>query len=81
MIWNTDYETLGAAAMARLQGERLGRLVDVLYRRVPFYREKMDALRRAAAGHPGHPRHRPAARSPPRTRCGTSTPTGCSPWT
>jgi phenylacetate-CoA ligase len=42
MIWNTDYETLGAAAMARLQGERLGRLVDVLYRRVPFYREKIE---------------------------------------
>jgi len=43
MIWNTDYETLSAAGMARLQGERLGRLVDVLYRRVPFYRAKMDA--------------------------------------
>jgi phenylacetate-CoA ligase len=43
MIWNTDYETLSAAALARLQGERLGRLVDVLHRRVPFYRAKMDA--------------------------------------
>ena len=42
MIWNTDYETLGAAAMAKLQGDRLGRLVDVLYRKVPFYRRKMD---------------------------------------
>jgi phenylacetate-CoA ligase len=42
MIWNTDFETLSAAAMARLQGERLGRLVDVLYRKVPFYRAKMD---------------------------------------
>jgi phenylacetate-CoA ligase len=43
MIWNADFETLSAVAMARLQGERLGRLVDVLYRRVPFYRAKMDA--------------------------------------
>jgi phenylacetate-CoA ligase len=43
MIWNTDYEILGAAAMARLQGDRLGRLVDVLYRKVPFYRRKMDS--------------------------------------
>jgi phenylacetate-CoA ligase len=43
MIWNTDFESLGAAAMARHQGDRLGRLIDVLYRRVPFYRRKMDA--------------------------------------
>ncbi len=42
MIWNPDYETLGSAAMAGLQGERLGRLVDILHRRVPFYRAKMD---------------------------------------
>ncbi|MGA2976214.1 MAG: phenylacetate--CoA ligase [Spirochaetia bacterium] len=43
MIWNTDYESLDRSALARLQGERLGRLVDVLYRRVPFYRKKMEA--------------------------------------
>ncbi len=42
MIWNTDFESLAGAAMTRLQGERLGRLVDVLYRRVPFYQKKMD---------------------------------------
>jgi len=30
--------------MMRLQGERLGRLVDVLYRRVPFYQKKMDGM-------------------------------------
>jgi phenylacetate-CoA ligase len=41
MIWNTDFESLAGAAMTRLQGERLGRLVDVLYRRVPFYQKKM----------------------------------------
>jgi phenylacetate-CoA ligase len=42
MIWNTDFETLPAKDMTALQGERLGRLVDILYRRVPFYRRKMD---------------------------------------
>ena len=42
MIWNPDFETLARGAMSCLQGERLGRLVDVLYRRVPFYRRKMD---------------------------------------
>jgi len=43
MIWNPDFESLDRSALARLQGERLGRLVDTLYRRVPFYRKKMDA--------------------------------------
>jgi len=47
MIWSPDYETLDAPALARVQGERLGRLVDVLYRRVPFYRKKME---KAAVG-------------------------------
>ncbi len=42
MIWNPDFESLDRAGLCRLQGERLGRLVDVLYRRVPFYRRKMD---------------------------------------
>jgi phenylacetate-CoA ligase len=41
MIWNTDFESLAGAAMTRLQGDRLGRLVDIVYRRVPFYRKKM----------------------------------------
>ncbi|MGA2378891.1 MAG: phenylacetate--CoA ligase [Spirochaetia bacterium] len=45
MIWNTDFESLDRAAMSRHQAERLGRLIDVLYRRVPFYRKKMDAAR------------------------------------
>jgi phenylacetate-CoA ligase len=43
MIWNTDFETIDRSAMDRLQGDRLGRLADILYRRVPFYRKKMDA--------------------------------------
>jgi phenylacetate-CoA ligase len=43
MIWNPDFETLCRPELAKLHAERLGRLVDVLYRRVPFYRNKMDA--------------------------------------
>jgi phenylacetate-CoA ligase len=43
MIWNTDFESLDPAEMSRHQGEKLGRLIDTLYRRVPFYRKKMDA--------------------------------------
>jgi phenylacetate-CoA ligase len=42
MIWNPDFESMDPAALRRLQGERLGRLVDILYRKVPFYRRKMD---------------------------------------
>jgi phenylacetate-CoA ligase len=44
MIWNTDFESLAGAALSRLQGDRLGRLVDILYRRVPFYQKKMAAM-------------------------------------
>jgi phenylacetate-CoA ligase len=44
MIWDTEHETLPRSELAALQGERLCRLVDVLYRRVPFYRRKMDDL-------------------------------------
>lgn len=44
MIWDTDHETLSRTELSTLQGERLCRLVDVLYRRVPFYRRKMDAM-------------------------------------
>jgi phenylacetate-CoA ligase len=44
MIWNPDFETLSRKDMERLQAQRLGRLVDILYRRVPFYRKKMDGL-------------------------------------
>jgi len=43
MIWNPDFEAMDRARLGCLQGERLGRLVDVLYRRVPFYRRKMEA--------------------------------------
>lgn len=43
MIWNPDYETLPPEGLKRLQDERLGTLVDMLYRRVEFFRTKMDA--------------------------------------
>jgi len=42
MIWNPDFETLSRPDLTKLHAERLGRLVDTLYRRVPFYRKKMD---------------------------------------
>lgn len=41
MIWNPDFE-LFPPEMTKLHGERLGRLADALYRRVPFYRRKME---------------------------------------
>jgi phenylacetate-CoA ligase len=42
MIWNVHFETMGRAELERFQGERLGELVDRLYRRVPFYRRRME---------------------------------------
>jgi phenylacetate-CoA ligase len=45
MIWNTDYETLARDDLRVLQARRLGSLADTLYRRVPFYRRKMDEMR------------------------------------
>ncbi len=44
MIWNPEAESLSREEREKLQGERLCRLVDILYRRVPFYRRKMDSL-------------------------------------
>src|SRR4030042_583898 len=44
MSVGTDYGAPPRDDLAKLQGERLCRLVDVLYRRVPFYRRKMDGL-------------------------------------
>jgi len=42
MIWNTHYESMERDRLARMQSERLCELVDRLYRRVPFYRRRMD---------------------------------------
>ena len=44
MIWNAQYETMERGRLRELQGRRLRELVEKLYRRVPFYREKMEAL-------------------------------------
>jgi phenylacetate-CoA ligase len=41
MIWNDEYETLPREAMEALQLKRLRDLVDRLYSRVPFYRQKL----------------------------------------
>jgi phenylacetate-CoA ligase len=42
MIWNARCESMGREELTRLQSERLGELVDRLYRRVQFYRRRMD---------------------------------------
>jgi len=43
MIWNMRDETISRTDLTKVQGDRLARLVDTLYRKVPFYRKKMDA--------------------------------------
>ncbi len=43
MIWNEQYETMERERLREVQGSRLRELVGKLYRRVPFYRDKMDA--------------------------------------
>ena len=42
MIWNPHYESMDREKLTKIQGERLGELVDRVYRRVPFYRKRMD---------------------------------------
>ena len=44
MIFNPEYECMGAAARKQLQLARLKNLVETLYEKVPFYRNKMDGL-------------------------------------
>jgi len=41
-MWNKACETMDRQLLASLQGERLAKLVEALYRYVPFYRKKMD---------------------------------------
>lgn len=43
MLYNPAIETLPVQQLRRLQGERLRELIDYLYHRVPFYKEKFDA--------------------------------------
>jgi phenylacetate-CoA ligase len=42
MIWNPYYESMDRESLTKLQGQRLGELVDRIYRRVPFYRKRME---------------------------------------
>ncbi len=42
MIWEPQFETLGRAEMRHLQTERLRKVVERVYRQVPFYRAKFD---------------------------------------
>ncbi|MDR0708317.1 MAG: phenylacetate--CoA ligase [Treponema sp.] len=44
MIFNPEYESMGADARKRLQLARLKNLVEKLYETVPFYTRKMDEL-------------------------------------
>jgi len=42
MIWNEKYETLAPSEMKKHQSEKLVSLVEKLYNKVPFYKQKMD---------------------------------------
>jgi phenylacetate-CoA ligase len=44
MIWNKNKECMSRDEMHHLQGKRLEKLVALVYRNVPFYRDKMQAL-------------------------------------
>jgi phenylacetate-CoA ligase len=44
MIWNQEYETMEQGKLKKLQSERLGELTARVYKRVPFYKKKMDDL-------------------------------------
>ena len=44
MIWNKHKECMSRDEMHNLQSKRLQKLVALVYRNVPFYREKMQAL-------------------------------------
>ncbi|MDR2021456.1 MAG: phenylacetate--CoA ligase [Treponema sp.] len=44
MIFNPEYECMERGVRAQLQLARLKNLAEMLYERVPFYRNKMDAL-------------------------------------
>jgi phenylacetate-CoA ligase len=44
MIFNSEHECMEREARKKLQLANLKNLVETLYERVPFYREKMDAL-------------------------------------
>jgi phenylacetate-CoA ligase len=43
MIWNKDFETMPRSQLAEHQAQELKKVVERVYSRVPFYRNKMDA--------------------------------------
>ena len=47
MYYNPQMETMSRSELEALQSERLVKLVRYVYERVPFYRNKMDAMRLA----------------------------------
>ena len=53
MIWNARCESMSREELTRLQSERLGELVDRLYRRVEFYRRRIQerGVKPADIGH------------------------------
>jgi len=42
MIWNAQHESMDRDKLAKIQADRLCELVDRLYRKVPFYRRRME---------------------------------------
>jgi phenylacetate-CoA ligase len=44
VIFNRKFETMPQKKLKKLQGQRLGKIVEKVYRRVDFYRRKMDAM-------------------------------------
>ncbi|MGA1825494.1 MAG: phenylacetate--CoA ligase family protein [bacterium] len=42
MIWNKEYETMPQEKLQKIQGERLKKVVEKVYKKVPFYKKKMD---------------------------------------
>ena len=45
MIYQPEIETMGRAEMEALQLKRLQETVAYVYKRVPMYKERLDALR------------------------------------
>jgi phenylacetate-CoA ligase len=43
-MWNQKYESMGRKQLSDLQSERLIILVEMLYKKVPFYKKKMDGV-------------------------------------
>lgn len=41
-MWNREIETMARAELNRLQSERLRQMIERVYHRVPFYKEKLD---------------------------------------